>query len=98
VVVFGRGEELIGTTDTASEGAVTGADLSVRPMLRVAELLEVTARISRPTGNDILYCYPTFVPGVSNPGDPQQSTYLSRAEEPRTVRAGIKYSFWPRGF
>jgi outer membrane receptor protein involved in Fe transport len=40
VVVFGRGEELIGTADAASEGAVAGADLSVRPMLRVAELLE----------------------------------------------------------
>jgi outer membrane receptor protein involved in Fe transport len=40
VVVFGRGEQLIGTADAASEGAVAGADLSVRPMLRVAELLE----------------------------------------------------------
>ena len=40
VVVFGRGEELIGTADAASEGAVAGADLSVRPLLRVAELLE----------------------------------------------------------
>ncbi len=40
VVVFGRGEKLIGTADAASEGAVAGADLSVRPMLRVAELLE----------------------------------------------------------
>jgi outer membrane receptor protein involved in Fe transport len=39
-VVFGRAEKLIGTADAASEGAVAGADLSVRPMLRVAELLE----------------------------------------------------------
>jgi len=41
VVVFGRGEELIGKAEAASEGAVGGADLSVRPLLRVAELLEV---------------------------------------------------------
>jgi outer membrane receptor protein involved in Fe transport len=41
VVIFARGEELIGTADAASEGAVGGADLSVRPLLRVAELLEV---------------------------------------------------------
>jgi outer membrane receptor protein involved in Fe transport len=40
VIVFGRGERLIGSADAASEGAVAGADLSVRPMLRVAELLE----------------------------------------------------------
>jgi outer membrane receptor protein involved in Fe transport len=40
VVVFGRGEKQIGTADAASEGAVGGADLSVRPLLRVAELLE----------------------------------------------------------
>ncbi|MET0292655.1 MAG: TonB-dependent receptor [Steroidobacteraceae bacterium] len=40
VVVFGRGERLIGKADAASEGSVGGADLSVRPMLRVAELLE----------------------------------------------------------
>jgi outer membrane receptor protein involved in Fe transport len=41
VIVFGRGERLIGQADAASEGAVGGADLSVRPLLRVAELLEV---------------------------------------------------------
>jgi outer membrane receptor protein involved in Fe transport len=41
IVVFGRAERLIGTADTASEGSVGGADLSVRPLLRVAELLEV---------------------------------------------------------
>jgi outer membrane receptor protein involved in Fe transport len=40
VVIFGRAEQLIGTADAASEGTVGGADLSVRPMLRVAELLE----------------------------------------------------------
>ncbi len=40
VVVFGRAEKLIGAADASSEGAVAGADLSVRPMLRVAELLE----------------------------------------------------------
>jgi outer membrane receptor protein involved in Fe transport len=41
VVVFARGEQLIGRAAAASDGAVGGADLSVRPLLRVAELLEV---------------------------------------------------------
>jgi outer membrane receptor protein involved in Fe transport len=41
VIVFARGENLIGDAGAASEGAVGGADLSVRPLLRVAELLEV---------------------------------------------------------
>jgi outer membrane receptor protein involved in Fe transport len=41
VVVFARGEALIGRAEAASEGAVGGADLAVRPLLRVAELLEV---------------------------------------------------------
>jgi hypothetical protein len=40
IVVFGRSLELLGTADAASEGTVGGADLLVRPMLRVAELLE----------------------------------------------------------
>lgn len=40
VLVFGRGENLVGIAPAASEGAVGGADLSVRPLLRVAELLE----------------------------------------------------------
>ena len=40
VVVFGRDIELLGTARSASEGSVGGADLLVRPMLRVAELLE----------------------------------------------------------
>jgi outer membrane receptor protein involved in Fe transport len=43
-------------------------------------------------GKDIEYYYPTFVPGVSAPGT-QQSTFLSRAEEPRTLRVGVKYAF-----
>jgi hypothetical protein len=43
-------------------------------------------------GKDIEYYYPTFVPGVSAPGT-QEATFLSRAEEPRTVRIGVKYSF-----
>ena len=41
IVVFGRAERLVGTAQAASEGTVGGADLSVRPLLRVAELLEV---------------------------------------------------------
>jgi outer membrane receptor protein involved in Fe transport len=40
VIVFGRGTQLLGTAGAASEGSVGGADLLVRPMLRVAELLE----------------------------------------------------------
>ncbi|MFO7325145.1 MAG: TonB-dependent receptor [Pseudomonadota bacterium] len=40
IVVYGRGERLIGTATAASEGAIAGADLAVRPLLRVAELLE----------------------------------------------------------
>ena len=40
IVVFGRSLELVGTAEAASEGSVGGADLLVRPMLRVAELLE----------------------------------------------------------
>jgi outer membrane receptor protein involved in Fe transport len=40
IVVFGRSAELLGAAEAASEGSVGGADLLVRPMLRVAELLE----------------------------------------------------------
>ncbi len=40
IVVFGRNLELLGTAEAASEGSVGGADLLVRPMLKVAELLE----------------------------------------------------------
>jgi outer membrane receptor protein involved in Fe transport len=40
IVVFGRSLSLVGAAEAASEGTVGGADLLVRPMLRVAELLE----------------------------------------------------------
>jgi outer membrane receptor protein involved in Fe transport len=40
VIVFGRAQLQIGIAEAASEGAVGGADLSVRPILRTAELLE----------------------------------------------------------
>lgn len=40
VAVFGRAEKRIGKAAAASEGAVAGADLSVRPILRTAELIE----------------------------------------------------------
>jgi outer membrane receptor protein involved in Fe transport len=40
IVVFGRGLEMIGGAGAASEGTVSGADLAVRPLLRVAEVLE----------------------------------------------------------
>ncbi len=40
ILVFGRGEAKIGIAHAASEGTVSGADLLVRPLLRVAELVE----------------------------------------------------------
>src|SRR5690606_15988998 len=40
IVVYGRGERLVGVAAAASEGTIAGADLAVRPLLRVAELLE----------------------------------------------------------
>ncbi|QOT73457.1 TonB-dependent receptor [Sphingobium fuliginis] len=40
IIVFGRGEAKIGVAQAASEGSVAGSDLLVRPLLRVAELLE----------------------------------------------------------
>lgn len=40
LVVFGRAEQKIGTAVAASEGALAGADLTVRPLLRTAEILE----------------------------------------------------------
>jgi outer membrane receptor protein involved in Fe transport len=40
IIVFGRGLELIGGANAASEGTVSGADLAVRPLLRTAEVLE----------------------------------------------------------
>lgn len=40
VLVFGRSLEQIGNAEAASEGTVGGADLAVRPLLKVAELLE----------------------------------------------------------
>jgi outer membrane receptor protein involved in Fe transport len=40
IIVFGRSLELVGRAEAATEGTVAGADLLVRPMLRVAELLE----------------------------------------------------------
>ncbi|MFZ5558634.1 MAG: TonB-dependent receptor [Pseudomonadota bacterium] len=40
IVVFGRGEAKIGTAHAPSEGSIGGADLLLRPLLSVAELLE----------------------------------------------------------
>lgn len=40
IVVFGRGEDKIGVASAASEGSFSGHDLLVRPLLKVAELLE----------------------------------------------------------
>jgi outer membrane receptor protein involved in Fe transport len=41
VIVSGRAEQQIGIAAAASEGAVTGVDLSTRPILRPGDLLEV---------------------------------------------------------
>jgi outer membrane receptor protein involved in Fe transport len=41
IVVFGRGERQVGVASSATSGAVAGADLTTRPILRVAQLLEV---------------------------------------------------------
>ena len=41
IVVFGRGLQQVGEASAASEGTVSGADLAIRPLLQVAELLEV---------------------------------------------------------
>lgn len=43
-------------------------------------------------GNDIVYYYSSFIPGVSAPAT-EAFTRLSRAEEPRTLRFGVKYDF-----
>lgn len=40
LVVFGRAEQKIGSAKAASEGALAGADLTIRPLLRTAEILE----------------------------------------------------------
>ena len=42
LIVFGRNTDLHGTALAASQGSVGGADLLVRPMLKVGELLEST--------------------------------------------------------
>ena len=40
IIVYGRGASQIGKATSSSEGSVAGADLSVRPILRIGELLE----------------------------------------------------------
>ncbi len=40
IIVFGRGENKIGVAGAASEGSISGQDLLVRPLMKVAELLE----------------------------------------------------------
>ncbi|MBO9669060.1 MAG: TonB-dependent receptor [Sphingobium sp.] len=40
IIVFGRGENKIGVAGAASEGSISGQDLLVRPLVKVAELLE----------------------------------------------------------
>lgn len=40
IIVFGRAEQRIGKAEAATEGALAGADLTVRPILRTAEVLE----------------------------------------------------------
>ena len=53
-----------------------------------AELLNVL----NDDGKDIVYFYPTHVEGLDPPGE-EIDGRVSRAEEPRTLRAGIKYQF-----
>jgi outer membrane receptor protein involved in Fe transport len=43
-------------------------------------------------GKDIVYFYPTHVDGL-DPDGVEVDGRVSRAEEPRTIRAGIKYRF-----
>ena len=43
-------------------------------------------------GNDIVYFYPTNVAGLDPPGV-EIDGRVSRAEEPRTLRFGVKYQF-----
>jgi hypothetical protein len=43
-------------------------------------------------GKDIVYYYPTHVEGLDPAGE-EIDGRVSRAEEPRTLRAGIKYQF-----
>ncbi|HTM81584.1 TonB-dependent receptor [Asticcacaulis sp.] len=40
IIIFGRGKSRINTATAASEGTIAGADLTVRPLLRIGELLE----------------------------------------------------------
>ena len=40
ILVFGRDTDLVGVASSASQGFISGADLLVRPMLKVADLLE----------------------------------------------------------
>jgi len=43
-------------------------------------------------GKDVVYWYAAHVPGLDPPGF-QEEGRISRAEEPRTVRVGLKYEF-----
>jgi hypothetical protein len=43
-------------------------------------------------GKDIVYYYPSYIPGVLAAGD-ESTTRMSRAEEPRTLRAGVRLEF-----
>jgi outer membrane receptor protein involved in Fe transport len=43
-------------------------------------------------GKDIVYYYPSYIPGVLAPGE-ETTTRMSRAEEPRTLRAGLRLQF-----
>jgi outer membrane receptor protein involved in Fe transport len=52
------------------------------------ELLNALGR----DGKDIVYWYAAHVPGIDPPGYEQEGR-ISRAEEPRTLRVGVKYAF-----
>jgi len=77
-------------TRTADAEAMVNLRLAYKPgnFTYYGELLNVLDA----HGKDIVYFYPTYIPGVLAPGE-QQATRLSRAEEPRTLRVGVKYAF-----
>jgi outer membrane receptor protein involved in Fe transport len=79
-------------SDTKRADAESMVNLRLAYKFHRAQLYGEVLNVLDHKGNDIRYYYPTYVPGVTNPGE-QQSTFLSRAEEPRTIRVGVKLLF-----
>jgi hypothetical protein len=81
--------------DAETSVSVRGA-YKFRRMQVYAELLNVPDA----GGKDIVYWYPAYVPGLDPPGTSSAdidcnvtNCRVSRAEEPRTLRLGVKVSF-----